>query len=123
MTVIGLAFTLAALAPAPIGSSSRLAMRVSPTMASAPARLWVYTRVERDARHRAIEIVAESEEFFRSSEIELDGDRAPRTAVFEFRGLPAGLYDVRAVLKGEGGREIEVAAASVTLFESMRNDR
>jgi len=122
-TVFGLAFALTAVAPAPIGGASRLTMRVSPTFASAPAKLWVYTRVEASEENRAIEIVAESEEFYRSSEIELDSERAPRTTVFEFRGLPAGLYDVRAVLKGAGGRELGVAQTQVRLFDAGRTDR
>ncbi|HZP48639.1 MAG TPA: hypothetical protein VFB07_08895 [Vicinamibacterales bacterium] len=50
-----------------------------------------------------MEIVAESEDFYRSSEIQLDGDSAPRTTQFEFRSLPPGTYEVRAVLYGAGG--------------------
>lgn len=114
---------LLALSAAASGDS-RLSITVSPTMAYAPTKLWVYTRVTPDRAHRAIEITAESEEFYRSSEITLDGDRAPRTNVFEFRGLPAGTYEVRGVLKGDGGREIEVATETVTLFETNgRTDR
>jgi len=121
LTVIGLAALLAALAPASIGGASRLHMRVYPTVAAAPTKLWVYMRVERDIQHRAIEIIAESEDFYRSSEIQLDGDRAPRTNVFEFRGMPAGLYDVSAVLKGQGGYSIEVVQTQVTLYGDHRD--
>ena len=56
--------------------------------------------------NRSIEIIAESEEFYRSSEVPLDGDRAPRTSLLEFRGLPAGAYQVRAILKGVSGKEL-----------------
>jgi hypothetical protein len=122
-TVFAMTLTLTAFAAAPTGGSSRLTMQVSPTLAYAPARLWVYTRVESNKENRAIEIIAESEDFYRSSEIELDGDRAPLRTTFEFRGLPAGDYDVKAVLKGAGGRALEVAATQVRLFEATRTDR
>jgi hypothetical protein len=115
-TAIGLAALFAVLAPASVGTASRLHMRVYPTVASAPAKVWVHMRIERDVQHRAVEIIAESEDFYRSSEIELDGDRAPRTNVFEFRGVPAGVYDVRAVLKGEGGYNIETVSTKVRLY-------
>ncbi|GAC1463493.1 MAG: hypothetical protein PVSMB1_13870 [Gemmatimonadaceae bacterium] len=45
-------------------------------------------------------IVAESIDFYRSSEVELAGDRAPRTTIFEFRSLPPGTYQVTATLIG-----------------------
>ena len=87
----------------PLGASERLSMRVSPSVAFAPANLVVQTMVEADQNNRAIEIVAESASFYRSSEIQLDGDRAPRTTVFEFKSLPGGTYDVTATLIGADG--------------------
>jgi hypothetical protein len=121
--IFAMTLTLTAFAAAPIGGSSRLTMQVSPTLAYAPARLWIYTKIEKNQENRAIEIIAESEDFYRSSEIELDGDRAPHKTTFEFRGLPAGVYDVKAVLKGVGGRALEVAEAQVRLYEAARTDR
>jgi hypothetical protein len=90
------------LLSAPIGAATgdRLTMRVTPLVAFAPAYLIVQTRIEADDRNRSIEIVAESRDFYRSSEIPLDGDKAPRSSRFEFRGLPGGRYTVAAVLKG-----------------------
>ena len=44
-----------------------------------------------------------SKDFYRSSQIELNGDEAPRTTMFEFRSLPPGTYEVRAVLYGVSG--------------------
>jgi hypothetical protein len=93
-------------ASASTGAGERLAMRVSPAVAFAPANLVVRATVEANEENRAIEIVAESEEFYRSSEIQLDGGRAPRTTLFEFRSLPTGSYQVRAVLKGAAGKEL-----------------
>jgi hypothetical protein len=101
-----------------LGASDRLSMRVSPAVAFAPANLVVRTLIEADAANRAIEIVAESPAFYRSSEIQLDGEHAPRTTMFEFRSLPSGNYSVRAVLKGQGGHELVTVERKVNVVES-----
>jgi hypothetical protein len=83
----------------------RITIRVSPALSFAPANLIVRTTIASDPENRAVEVVAESPEFYRSSEIQLEGERAPRTSVFEFRSLPPGRYEVRATLRGSSGRE------------------
>jgi hypothetical protein len=101
----------------------RLEMAVSPSFAFAPANLVVRTTVEADQNNRAIEIVADSGEFYRSSEIQLDGDRAPRTSVFEFRDLPRGTYRVHATLKGPGGTYIAQVRSSVDVVDGGGAER
>jgi hypothetical protein len=86
----------------PVGAGERMTLRVSPAIAFAPANLIVRTMIEADAGNRAIAIVADSQDFFRSSQIQLDGDHAPRTNTFEFRSLPPGTYQVKAILIGVG---------------------
>lgn len=85
-----------------LGAVERLRLKVTPSVAFAPATLIVRTTIEPDAQNRAVEIVAESPDFYRSSEIELEGDRSPRTTTLEFRSLPAGTYEVSATLIGPG---------------------
>lgn len=111
---------LAALIPFGARSAERVSMSVSPSVAFAPADLNVQTTVETNNENRSIEIVAESDDFYRSSEVPLDGDRGPRTMRLQFRSLPEGLYTVTAVLKGAGDarlamtrREIKVVASRV----------
>ena len=87
----------------PARAGDRMTLRVSPAVAFAPANLIIRTMIEADARNRAVEIVAESPEFYRSSEIQLDGENAPRTTTFEFRSLPPGMYEVKATLFGSDG--------------------
>lgn len=94
------------LAVTPLGGGQRLAMKLAGTVAFAPADLVVQTTVPADEDNRAIEIVAESSDFYRSSEVPLEGKSAPRTTLFRFRSLPGGEYDVRAILKGPGGRQL-----------------
>jgi hypothetical protein len=86
-----------------MSGEQRLTMKVTPLMAMAPANLIVTTRIEANGANRWIEIIAESGEFYRSSEIQLDGEQAPRSSRFEFRGLPGGEYMVTAVLKSTSG--------------------
>jgi hypothetical protein len=106
-----------------LGANDRLSIRVSPAVAFAPANLVIRTTVEADSSNRAIEIVAESPDFYRSSEIRLDGERAPRTTMFEFRSLPSGAYSVRAVLKGQGGHKLATVERTVNIVEGMTPGR
>jgi hypothetical protein len=108
----------AAAWPAGARESERLTIRVSPAVAFAPANLIVRTMIQADAENRMVAIVAESPDFYRSSEIELDGDRAPRTTQFEFRSLPSGMYDVRATLLDASGRERAAARRQVNVIQS-----
>ena len=43
------------------------------------------------ARDRALRVVAESDTFYRSSEVQLDGADSDGVNTFEFRDLPSGL--------------------------------
>jgi len=79
-------------------------MAVSPLQSFAPANLTIRLHVEPDAANRALEVVAESGEYYRSSSIQLEGSDAPRTISFEFRDVPGGNYDVRGTLISSAGR-------------------
>jgi hypothetical protein len=108
---------LVILTAAGVGANDKLALRVSPAVAFAPATLRVQTTIEASAANRSVEIIAESEEFYRSSEMQLDGEAAPRTTYFQFRSLPSGQYLVRAILKGPGGHELAMAERKVNIAE------
>jgi hypothetical protein len=101
-----------------VGANEPITIRVSPAMSFAPANLTVRTIVEPDADNRAMEIVADSEEFYRSSAVQLNGDRAPKTTIFEFRSLPPGEYHVTAAVFGTDGRRRGTASAEVKVVES-----
>jgi hypothetical protein len=111
-----LALTLAVTAAADANQS--LAVKVSPIVSFAPANLVIRTHVDPDADNRSLEVVAESGDFYRSSTIALDGDRAPKTTQFEFRSLPAGQYAVSVVVTGAGGRPRAISRAQATVVES-----
>jgi hypothetical protein len=111
---------LTVTAALPLGAREKevMSLKVSPAVAFAPANLVVRATIENDAKNRAVEIVAESESFYRSSEIQLDGDRAPRTTSFEFRSLPQGVYEVRAVLYDESGEARSEVRQQVNVIAS-----
>jgi len=111
------------MAIAPLGGEQRLTMKLAGTVAFAPADLVVRTTVPADDDNRAIEIVAESIDFYRSSEIQLEGARAPRTTMFHLRSLPGGSYEVRAILKGPGGRRLASVQGLFNVVGSPASDR
>jgi hypothetical protein len=114
----GLLGVLLMTATLPAGAGEKLTLKVSPAVAFAPANLVVRAMVEASAHNRAIAIVAESDDFYRSSEIQLDGDRAPRTSTFEFRSLPPGTYQVRATLIGAGGESLAAMRQQINVISA-----
>ena len=102
----------------PAGAGERITLKVSPAVAFAPANLVVRATIECDADNRAVQISAESPDFYRSSEIQLDGDRAPRTSQIEFRSLPTGTYEVRATLLGAGGESLAAIHQQINVISS-----
>jgi hypothetical protein len=101
-----------------VSATEPLSMRVSPAVAFAPADLFIRASIEPDADNRAMEVIADSGSFYRSSAIQLEGDRAAKTNTFEFRSLPPGEYEVTAVVIGADGRRRAAARAHVNVIES-----
>ena len=86
-----------------------LTLQVSPLTAPAPAFVSVRASVETSDDNRALEVVAQSPDFYRSSRVELPGRNAPRLAVFEYSSLPPGLYDITGILVGTSGKRAAVS--------------
>jgi hypothetical protein len=94
-------------------TNDALSVSALPGVAQEPAQVTVRVFVEPDPENRALELTAESENFSSGSRVQLDGDRSPRTRVFEYRNLPAGNYDFRAVLIDRSGNPGSIAIAKV----------
>ncbi len=105
----------------PAGADERLALTVSPTVSFAPAHLIVRARISTVPKNRALRIPADSEDFYRASEVQLDGDKAARVNTFEFRSVPSGSYAVTAILLAAGGRERATARTQVNVFGDGHN--
>jgi hypothetical protein len=97
-------FGMFVLASPSLGAGTSLAVQ-APTVMLAPGHLVVQTVVEPDPANRAIQVIAESPDSYRSSEVQLDGDTAPRRNTFEFKDLPSGSYEIHAMLLGSGGQQ------------------
>lgn len=94
-----------AVLAAPVSAAPRLKIYVSQIER---AEVIVQAIVPREAENRALEVVAESEEFYRSSTIQLDGDQAPRLSVVSFSRVPSGTYEVTVhVLDADGHRRAQ----------------
>jgi len=106
------------LAVAPINGTEPLKMNVSPAQSLAPAYLRVRVTVEPNAINRSVVVVAESDDYYRSSEMPLEGDQGPRTLFFEFRGVPSGDYQIRGVVGDAKGHEVATAKQSVFVLAS-----
>ena len=102
------------------GAKERVSLRVSPAFSFAPANLVIRASIEPDTQNRSIEVIADSPEFYRSSMIQLEGDRAPKTMIFEFRSVPPGDYQLTATVNGPAGQTRAVTRATVTVFEGGR---
>ena len=85
------------------GAEQRLSIRVSPIVALAPAFITVRTTIEPSDDNRLLSIEIDSPAYRRSSEISLDGTNAQRVNLLEVKGVPSGLYEVRATLVGPSG--------------------
>ena len=115
--LIALGMTLAATAA--VGANQPVSIKASPAVSFAPADLIIRTSVDPDADNRLMEVVAESGDFYRSSSIQLEGDRAPKTTQFYFKSLPPGEYEISAtVITSDGQRR----AAARTQVKVIGND-
>ena len=109
---------MAVAATATASANQPLAIKVSPAVSFAPANLIIRTSVDPDADNRSLQVVAESDDFLRSSSITLEGDRAPKTTQFEFRSLPPGEYAVSVILTGADGRQRAMSRTQARVVES-----
>ncbi len=99
--------TVVALGTAlPLGAAERVTMTVSPMQSFAPSDMVVRVHVAPDAANRAVVVVADSGDYYRSSVFQLDGESGPRMIVLELRSVPGGDYQIRAAVVDGAGHEL-----------------
>ena len=96
-------------------ASEKLALRVTPNVSSAPGNVIVQATIARDAANRWLHVEADSGTFYRSSSIQLDGDKAPAITEFKLSNLPSGEYAVSARLRDRNGEETTVRRKVIVL--------
>ena len=89
----------------PSSADNAISMRVSPKQAFAPVNLRISVTIEPSADNRSVVIVADSDQFYRSSQIPLEGEHAPRTVNVEFKGVPGGHYEISGTLVNNRGQQ------------------
>ena len=91
----------------PKGASAKLGhpitVRVTPAFAIEGSPVQAMVRVARHAENRLLRITVDSENYFRSSDVELDGENAAITHYLPMNSLPAGEYAFLAVVYGPSG--------------------
>jgi hypothetical protein len=117
--LIGVFLNLASV----LGADERLTIVVVPSVAIAPATVRVRATIQPDADNRTLEVVAESTDFYSSSQLPLDGDRAPRVKAFEFRSLPSGDLRVTVALVSVTGRRTVVTRLVTIGSESAAREQ
>ena len=106
------------LTVAPLGGSESVKISVSPAQSIAPANLFIRMSIEPNAVNRTVQVVAESDDYYRSSEIALEGDEGPRTVFLEFRSVPGGTYEIRGIVADGRGHEVASAHQNVFVISS-----
>jgi len=105
-----------------VGAREWLRLVVSPRVSYAPSNLTIRATVDPDDTHRAIQVVADSGDYVRSSEVQLDGARAPRVTVFEFDNVPKGVYEVTAALMDSRGDIVARVDSEIRVIESAKGN-
>ena len=100
---------LLALMSLGVHAGEPIRVRVVPAFALNPADVNVETVIEPDIKNRGVEVTVDSPNFFATSTVTLEGDRAPRVRTTHFRQLPAGNYEVSATLVQDSGLRSKVA--------------
>ena len=98
LTIAGATLTALLFAMRATGASEPLSLRVTPNVSSAPSTVIVRAYVAPNAANRWLRIEADSGSFYRSSEVQLDGDKAATLTEFRLKSLPRGEYTVKATL-------------------------
>jgi hypothetical protein len=86
-------------------SDVRLRLEVTPRVSLAPAAVRVRVFVEPRAENRALHIVADSGEYYRSSVLPLDGANAAHITETTLKNLPSGESEISVVLVSSSGEQ------------------
>jgi hypothetical protein len=105
-----------ALVALPVDAGDQLKIAVSPAQSFAPALLRVRVRIEPSVDNRSLEVIADSGGFYRSSEIQLEGDGSPATIDLELSSVPEGDYRVVGILKDGAGHERSMVSQEVRVI-------
>jgi hypothetical protein len=90
----------------------RMVLTLSPQVTSVGAPVQALVRLAPNAENRLLRLMVDSGDYFRSSDVQLDGEDAASAHFLPLVGLPEGRYQLLAVLYDARG---EVARGTQTL--------
>jgi hypothetical protein len=76
-----------------------ISITVRPSVATYRGSAQLKVLVARDDKNRVLTWEVDGPSYYRSSTMELDGASAPRSYFFTMRELPAGEFEVRAIVR------------------------
>ena len=97
------------------GTADPVTLAVRPTVLFAGRDVRTTVRTPRDPRNRELRIVVEAADYFKSSDVQLDGVDAPATHQFTWKELPSGAYRVEAILTRQDGERRTVSECFAVL--------
>ena len=80
-----------------------LELRLASRFALAPASFQSLIRVSPHPDNRMLRVLIDGDQFYRSSDTQLDGDKAAKHYFFAWDKLPPGSYSVIAIVYGQNG--------------------
>ena len=99
--------------------ADEVTLRLTPRFVSAPGYLRSLIRVAPNAENRALRVSIDSDAYYRSSDIQLDGESAPMNHFVDFKGVPAGKYELTVEVIGQTGtramRHLDFQVLGVTV--------
>ena len=101
-----------------VGAGQPVSIQVNPAVSFAPSTLGIRVRVPPQSENRALEIVVDSDDYYRMSRVQLEGDRAPTVNTLTIPGVPAGGYEVTATVIGADGHSRALARAHVEVMSN-----
>lgn len=117
MKVLLLAVVLLVVATTPpIAGNEPVKIAVSPVHSFAPSLVRIRVRVEPNTENRMLQVIADGDEFYRRTDVQLEGDHSPATTQMELRDVPGGEYEIKAVLIDSSGKERAVAVARAVVL-------
>ena len=80
-----------------------LALILPRRIVPAPGYMRSVIRVTPSTENRALRVEIDSDDYFRSTEIQLDGASAPMSHFIDWKQMPPGMYAITATLIGSEG--------------------
>jgi hypothetical protein len=96
-----------AAATAEVKQGDPLTLQITPRFSNAPAIVRSRVRVVPNTENRVLRLSVDSERYYRSSDIYLDGDLAAESHFLDWKSLPAGRYEFVATVMGPTGPRVQ----------------